>query len=63
MMYPSYISNHERKASRKIITYNDVNVWVLHFRKNISNSEKVFNGTRLDIMNIGVFIDIVLIFF
>ena len=54
-MFPQYIAKHKNKSSRKNITPDDVNAWLLYFRKNITESEKEFNGTHLDVGNIGVY--------
>ena len=56
MMYPDYIKDYKEKCSRKTIMYKDVNVWALHFRRDITNEEIRFRGTRLDVMNIGVYV-------
>lgn len=54
-MYPQYIASHKNKDSRKNITPDGVDAWLLYFRRDMSNDEKQFNGTRLDVGNIGVF--------
>lgn len=56
MMYPSYIKSYKEKCSRKDITYKNVNVWALHFRKRCSKEELKFRGTKLDVVDIGVYV-------
>lgn len=48
LAYASFISFKEvNKSSRKDINYTDVNAWILHFRKNITNREQRLNGKQL----------------
>ena len=56
--YPKYIENYKDKKSRKEITFEDVNNWIIHFRRKITSSEKEFNGSRVyeGFANIGIFI-------
>ena len=56
--YPKYIENYKDKKSRKEVTFEDVNNWIIHFRRKITSSEKEFNGSRVyeGFANIGIFI-------
>lgn len=48
LAYASFIGSKEaNKSSRKDISYTDVNAWILHFRKNITNREQGLNGKQL----------------
>lgn len=48
LAYASFIGSKEvNKSSRKDINYTDVNAWILHFRKDITNREQGLNGKQL----------------
>lgn len=48
LAYASFIGSKEAdKSSRKDINYTDINAWILHFRKNITNREQGLNGKQL----------------
>ena len=48
LAYTSFINSKKvSKSSRKEINYIDVNAWILHFRKNITNREQKLNGLQL----------------
>lgn len=58
LAYPSFINSlRVDKKSRKSIKYHGVDAWILHFRQNITDDERKFNGTYLfkDFSNLRVF--------